>query len=146
MSLNSGTLISENCGRICTPLHFSVFVAFNEGGGGRRQETVALLDNPINGGEGDSSLTKREVEKCAQYLDDAQRCKREWFRKEPWGACGSIKMIQKYRVCNDLVSFVQREDSKGELEFTNSHPIENMRISHKQGREKWSVHPNRLTT
>lgn len=48
-------------------------------------------------------------------------------------------MIQKYRVCNDLVSFVQREDSKGELEFTNSHPIENMRISQEEGREKWSV-------
>ena len=78
MSLNSGTLISENCGRICTDVPFSVFVAFNEGGGGgRRQETVALLDDPINGGEGDSSLTKREVEKCAQYLEDAQRCKQE---------------------------------------------------------------------
>lgn len=76
MSLNSGTLISENCGRICTPLHFSVFVAFNEGGG-RRQETVALLVNPINGGEGDSPLTKKEVEKYAQYLEDAQLCKQE---------------------------------------------------------------------
>jgi len=100
MSLNSGTLISENCGRICTPPHFSVFVALMRGGG--RQETVALPDNPINGGEGDSPLTKREVEKCAQYLEDAQRCKQERFRNEQWGACGSINMIQKYRVCNDI--------------------------------------------
>lgn len=48
-----------------------------KGGGGRRQETVALLDDSINGGEGDSPLTQREVEKCAQYLEDAQRCKQE---------------------------------------------------------------------
>lgn len=45
--------------------------------GGRRHETVALLDNPINGGEGDSPLTKKEVEKYAQYLEDAQLCKQE---------------------------------------------------------------------
>lgn len=40
MSLNSGRIISENCARIFPSPPFSVFVAFNKGGGGGDRKQV----------------------------------------------------------------------------------------------------------